>query len=53
MSLCGATFTGTISGTPTASGRFSFTVRVENVLGNNLRGFDINVYNPPDTLPLY
>jgi len=44
---------GTISGTPTTSGRFTFTLRVANVPGAHMRTFTISVYNPPDTPPLY
>jgi len=43
---------GTISGTPTTSGRFTFTLRAENVLGVHMRTVTISVYTPQETHPI-
>jgi len=43
---------GTISGTPTASGQFTFTLRVANVPGAHMRTFTISVYTPQERPPI-
>ena len=43
---------GTIAGTPTTTGSFSFTVRAANVVGNNTRSFNINVAPAGPIVPL-
>jgi hypothetical protein len=37
---------GTISGTPTSSGTFNFTVRAQNVIGSTTRAFSITINAP-------
>jgi len=39
--------TGTISGTPTATGQFTFEIRASNSLGNDVQSFVLNVYELP------
>jgi len=52
LELTGA---GVISGIPTASGVFNFTVKATNIIGNTTKGFSISVIYPPvittETLP--